>query len=138
MRKLALVCIGLLLSLLLLTSPVLADGGEYDIGRFVVSGGGGERSSEHYAIRDVVGQPALGHSESQHFVLKAGFLSPLQAGGSSPTPTPTPSTGVGGSIVPTDRLALVTPWLVAAALVVVTGALLLVWNRKRGTERTPR
>ncbi len=39
---------------------------------------------------------------------------------------------VGGTIIPSDKLGLMMPWLVAgAALLVLIGGSLLVWNRKR-------
>ena len=47
---------------------------QYGIGRSVVSGGGGERSSDNYSVYDVVGEAAVGTSESDHFLLRAGFL----------------------------------------------------------------
>jgi hypothetical protein len=52
-----------------------------------------------------------------------------------PTPTPPP---VGGTIIPTDKLGLVMPWIMAAALIVVGGVSLAIWNKKRGTERASR
>lgn len=46
-----------------------------------------------------------------------------------------PTPPVGGTIVPTDKLGLVAPWIMAAALIVAAGVSLAVWNRKRGGER---
>jgi hypothetical protein len=56
-----------------------------------------------------------------------------------PTPTPTvtvtPPPSVGGTTLPTDKLGLMMPWIIAAgALIVIGGASLAIWNRKRGTE----
>ncbi len=45
---------------------------------------------------------------------------------------------VGGTIIPTDKLGLVMPWIMASALIVVAGVSLALWNRKRGTERASR
>ncbi len=42
---------------------------------------------------------------------------------------------VGGTILPTDKSGLVMPWIMAAALIVVAGVSLAVWNKKRGAER---
>jgi len=42
---------------------------------------------------------------------------------------------VGGIIVPTDKLGLIMPWIIAAALIVVAGVSLAIWNKKRGAER---
>ena len=53
----------------------------------------------------------------------------------TPPPTPTPPPPVGGTIIPTDKLGLVMPWIMAAALIVVGGVSLAIWNKKRGTER---
>ena len=51
------------------------------------------------------------------------------------TPTPIPVT-VGGTILPTDKLGLVMPWLIAAvALIVLAGVSLAVWNRRQGAQR---
>ena len=59
-----------------------------------------------------------------------------------PTPTPTPTVtvtpppSVGGTTLPTDKLGLMMPWIIAAgALIVIGGVLLAVCNRKYGTER---
>jgi len=38
-------------------------------------------------------------------------------------------------VLPTDTLRLVTPWLVAGALIVVAAVSLAVWNRKQKRER---
>jgi len=56
-----------------------------------------------------------------------------------PTPTPTvtvtPPPSVGGTTLPTDKLGLMMPWIIAAgALIVIGGASLAIWNNKRGTE----
>jgi len=71
-RKGNLIAIGV--ALLLLVSGIALATGAYDIGRSVVSGGGGERSSDNYIARDVIGEAAVGTSESDHFLLRAGFL----------------------------------------------------------------
>ena len=76
MRKARSIFIGVLL-LLLAGGIVLAAGGDYDIGRGVTSSGGGEKSSEHYAVIDVIGQGGVGRFESASFVLEAGFLTPI-------------------------------------------------------------
>ncbi len=48
------------------------------------------------------------------------------------TPDPDCPIGpVGGTIVPTDKLGLVAPWMLAAALIVAAGVSLAIWNRKR-------
>jgi len=57
---------------------------------------------------------------------------------SEPWPWPTPPPPVGGTIMPTDKGGLVMPWIMAAALIVVAGVSLSLWNRKRGAERTSR
>ncbi|MBA7593539.1 hypothetical protein ES703_00463 [subsurface metagenome] len=46
-----------------------------------------------------------------------------------------PPPPVGGTIVPTDKLGLVMPWIMAGALIVAAGVSLALWNRKRGGER---
>ena len=54
-----------------------------------------------------------------------------------PAPTPTPSPPTGGTTLPTDKLGLLMPWIVAAGSLVVLGGLsLAVWSRRRGAERT--
>ena len=73
MRKASFIFVGVVL-LLLAGGVVLAVGANYDIGRWVLSGGGGERGSGNYTLTDVIGQPAAGHSESGNFTLEAGFL----------------------------------------------------------------
>jgi len=45
---------------------------------------------------------------------------------------------VGGIIIPTDKAGLVMPWIMAAALIVVAGVSLSLWNRKWGAERASR
>ena len=45
---------------------------------------------------------------------------------------------VGGTILPTDKAGLVMPWIMAAALIVVAGVSLSLWNRKWGAERASR
>ncbi len=60
------------------------------------------------------------------------FIERVQA---TPTPTPIPVT-VGGTILPTDKIGLVMPWLIAAiALVAIVAVSLAVWNRRRGAQR---
>jgi len=44
---------------------------------------------------------------------------------------------IGGTILPTDRLGLLMPWMLAAGSLVVLGGLsLAVWSKRRGAERT--
>jgi len=74
MRKARFILIGVLL--LLLAGGVVLAAGDYDIGRGVTSGGGGEKGSEHYAVIDVIGQGGVGRFNSAGFVLEAGFLTP--------------------------------------------------------------
>jgi hypothetical protein len=38
---------------------------------------------------------------------------------------------VGGTIIPNDKAELVIPWVIAAALIVVAGVSLAMWNKKR-------
>ncbi len=40
---------------------------------------------------------------------------------------------VGGIVVPVDKLGLITPWVIAVALVMVAGVWLGIWNRRRRT-----
>ena len=76
MRKARFILIGVLLCLVS-GGAVLAQP-NYDIDRWVTSGGGGERvASGSYQLVDVTGQTATGHSESASYVLEAGFLFPL-------------------------------------------------------------
>jgi hypothetical protein len=72
MKKRKLIIIGVLL--VLLTAGVALAAGGYDIGRWVVSSGGGERSSASYAAYDVIGEAVVGTSESESFKARAGFL----------------------------------------------------------------
>ncbi len=72
MRKTRVVLI--VLALLLLAGAVALAASQYDIGRSVISGGGGERSSDNYMVRDVIGEAAVGTSQSDSFLLRAGFL----------------------------------------------------------------
>ena len=54
--------------------PVLAQVSQhYDLGRHLLSGGGGSRSSVHYQIDDVLGQWADGQSSSTHYQIEPGF-----------------------------------------------------------------
>jgi len=69
--RFVLIVLGLLL---LAGGAAMAVGSQYYIGRSVVSSGGGERASDHYIARDVIGEAAVGTSESDHFLLRAGFL----------------------------------------------------------------
>ena len=54
-------------------------------------------------------------------------------------PAPPFPPSVGGTIVPVDRLGLAMrlamPWIIAAAVIMVAGVSLAIWNKKRGTER---
>ena len=43
---------------------------------------------------------------------------------------------IGGIILPTDKLGLMMPWIMAAgALIVLGGVSLAIWSKKRGRER---
>ncbi|MGB2798335.1 MAG: hypothetical protein WBC82_00565 [Dehalococcoidia bacterium] len=62
----------------------------------------------------------------------------------TPTPTPTPTLtpivtpppSIGGTIIPTDKLGLLMPWIMAAgALRVLAGVSLAIWSKRRGRER---
>ena len=44
-------------------------------------------------------------------------------------------TPVGGTMIPTDKLKLLMPWIVGGAAVILGIALLLVWNSRRRTEQ---
>ncbi|HUU63720.1 MAG TPA: dockerin type I repeat-containing protein [Dehalococcoidia bacterium] len=83
-RKFILIGIGVLVFTLLAGTVALA-AVNYDIEPQVVSTGGGERASDNYMIRDVAGESAVGISQSQNYLLRAGF--PLPAVVPSPTPT---------------------------------------------------
>lgn len=49
-----------------------------------------------------------------------------------PTPTPTAPPSVGGTVLPTDKPGLFTPWIVAAGgLIVALGVSLVIWSRRR-------
>jgi len=69
---------------------------------------------------------------------------PVWAGGDiqwleGPVPeSPVPEPPVGGTIVPSDKLGLITPWLTGALLVSVTGISLALWSRKRKATTTDR
>jgi len=55
----------------------------------------------------------------------------------TPTPTPTPAPPpVGGTILPTDKLGLMMPWVIGAgALIVVVGLSLAAYHRRYGAEK---
>ena len=42
-------------------------------------------------------------------------------------------TSVGGTVVPVNKLELITPWLIVVALMAVAGVWLGIWNRRRIT-----
>jgi hypothetical protein len=60
------------------TPTTLALGGPATI-RGGVSGGGGRRASESIASQDVVGQPIVGRSASENFLLTSGLLAGIVA-----------------------------------------------------------
>jgi hypothetical protein len=78
MRNIRLVFICLLL--MLVTAGVILAATDYGIGRSVVSPGGGERASENYMLRDVIGEPAVGIAQSDNYLLRAGFLTYIGPG----------------------------------------------------------
>jgi hypothetical protein len=43
---------------------------------------------------------------------------------------------VGGTILSTDKLGLVMPWILASALIVVAGVWLALWNKRQGAEKS--
>jgi len=52
------------------------------------------------------------------------------------TPTVTPPPSIGGTTLPTDKLGLMMPWIMAAgALIVLGGVSLAIWNKWRGREK---
>jgi beta propeller repeat protein len=77
------------------------------------------------AMRDM-GYPGL---YACSYWTEAGLLLDTECAG------PPPPRPVGGSIIPTDKLGLVMPWIVAAALILAAGVSLAVWKRKRGAKR---
>ena len=131
--------IALCMVILLLAGGVAkAQGDDYDIGRSVVSTGGGERESGDYTIIDVIGQPTSGRSQSgdivqqavsarsngNGFILVSCFLTPVQDDYNGMMP-------VGGEVSPVNRLALIAPWLVLAALIVVAMSVAVLMKRRR-------
>jgi branched-chain amino acid transport system substrate-binding protein len=98
MRKTRFIVIGALL--LLATAGVALAQGDYDIGSSVVSTGGGERASENYMVRDVAGESAIGISQSDNYLLLAGF----------PPPAAEPSPG------DADQIGLYSPTYLAWVL----------------------
>ena len=116
MRKAKFSLISILL-LLLTGGVVLAEGNGYDIGRWLTSSGGGTRGSEHYVVQDVTGQAAAGASQSENFLLYAGFLTTTSSAPVPPTvalSTATYSVGEG------DGNATITVNLSAASAETVT------------------
>jgi hypothetical protein len=125
--------IALSMVILLLTGGVAqAQGDDYDIGRSVISSGGGERESGDYTIIDVIGQPTSGRCESGGIVTQAaaaradgdglilvtGFLTPLQGSAPAPTPPPTPT-----------RVPTTSEWGMIGMVVAL--AALLIWSVRR-------
>jgi hypothetical protein len=86
-RKFILIGIGVLVFMLLAGTVALA-ATNYDIGPQVVSPCGGVRSSDNYMIRDVTGGSAVGTSQSQNYLLRAGFPLPVSVPAPSPTVYP--------------------------------------------------
>ena len=56
----------------------------------------------------------------------------------TPTPqaTPTPPPAVGGTSLPTDKMGVATPWIIAAAVLTIAAISLVVWNRRHRKETT--
>jgi len=116
--------IALCMVILLLTGGVAqAQGEDYDVGRSVISTGGGERESGDYRIIDVIGQPTSGRSSGNGFTLVSGFLTPLQDSAPAPPPTPAhvPTTSEWGMIAMVSALAALLIWSVRRRWVVSTG-----------------
>jgi hypothetical protein len=124
--------------LLLLAGGVAeAQGDDYDVGRSVISTGGGERESGDYTIIDVIGQPTSGRSGSgalvlqaasarsngNGFILVSGFLTLVHDDYNGMMP-------VGGDVTPVNRLAVIAPWLVLAALIILTMTVAVLMKRK--------
>jgi hypothetical protein len=80
MRKKKFIMISVLV-LFLLAGAVALAASQYQIGRFVVSGGGGERSSANYGLHDVVGEAAVGTSQGDSYKISAGFRTPPEPEG---------------------------------------------------------
>ena len=124
--------------LLLAGGVAQAQGGDYDIGRSVVSTGGGERESGDYTIIDVIGQTTSGRSQSgdivpqaasarsngNGFILVSGFLTPVQDDYNGMMP-------VGGDVSPISRLAVIAPWLGLAAFLAIAMVVVVLFMRRR-------
>ena len=68
------ILIVLLILAALLTVPVLAQiSPNFDLGWHLLSAGGGERSSLHYQIDDVLGQWPDGRAQSARYQIDPGF-----------------------------------------------------------------
>jgi hypothetical protein len=72
MRKTKLLLISVLL--LLLIAGVALAASQYTMEESVVSSGGGAHSSASYRLTDVIGEAAVGTSQSDNYVLRSGFM----------------------------------------------------------------
>ena len=74
------------------TEPlILQSGGDFDLSRNVIAGGGGSSSNGDFVMDGTVGQSAAGASMSNgDFSVMSGFWQPESEVSPTPTPTPTP------------------------------------------------
>ena len=71
-------------------------GGEWTIGRWAITGGGGTSSGGEFLVRGSMGQPEAGEAlTGGEFTVRGGFWP--GEGGVGPTPTPTRPSAVGVS-----------------------------------------
>jgi hypothetical protein len=71
--------IPILISFLLL--PILVSAQNYQVGQSVIASGGGQSQSANYSAEGTIGQPIIGHSTSENFIVDGGFWAGIIAGG---------------------------------------------------------
>ena len=102
--------------ILLLTAGVaLAANADYNTACSVVAVGGGARVSGSFSTWDCIGEGAAGLSQSQHYLLRAGY-----AGGMARQPAPAPP------LVPS-----VSHWGMVAMMALLAGLLARAATRRR-------
>lgn len=66
---------------LLLLLPMIVSAQNYQIGPSVIASGGGQSQSANYSAEGTIGQPIIGHSTSENFIVDGGFWAGIIAGG---------------------------------------------------------
>jgi hypothetical protein len=97
---------------LLLCSGVAAaprGGGDFEVTKFTLDGGGGTSSDGPYVLSGLIGQPDAGQMTGGSFALSGGFFS----GQANSPPCPGDTTG-DGTVNVEDLVAVITAWGPAA------------------------